>query len=445
MVFRTTRAALAVIITCALQSATISHSAPLKELPGKRAGLFVQCQSSKVQVKATAKGKYMTFKSYQQSEIKKLAKKLKGKPKNAVKAAQAELAKSLKTLQTNLSKECKKSSPCFNPNKLVLNSDGTSSCETNYDSCIMSTIRCTNSIPGSCACDRKPSSSTRQPDPQTPSNPSNPPSNNPNPTPTPTPDIQDVSVSLSLESVGTFQGYRVFLMGHKASKNGVAISSGLTSISDNGILAGGYYIRPNDYVGGFAFAHPLFHDGTSLPTVGISPDDEQDFTIVPFLSLQGSFSTPCTFATCPKGMVINDVNEFGLATGNATTYVDFRPTQSAAYLLNGPKAQLTRLSAGASKSVCARGINDLNTALGAADCYQPTMTHHIWKDLNSSPTPPKQDFDQAAILRSFDVTIKQRMLDLAKAIARKSNPECAEAQINQTALAQFRDLLVHPR
>ena len=433
MVLRTTRTAIAVIITCALQSVSISHSAPLKELPGKRAGLFVQCKSGGVQVKTAAKGKYASFKSYQNAEVKKLTKKLKGKPKNVVKASVAELTKSLKALQTNLSKECKTSGPCFNPNKLVLSANGTSSCEANYDSCIMSTIRCTKGVPGSCACDRKPASSDRQSDPQTPSNPGQP----TQPTPTPAPDNQDVSVSLSLESVGTFKGYRVFLMDHKASKTGVSISSGLTSISDNGILAGGYFIEQPYNYGGFISSSPKLINGISLHGIGIAPYEEQDFTIVPFLSRNGSFTTPCTLTTCPKGIVLNDVNEFGIATGNSTTYDTVIPAQGAAYLFNGPKAQLTRLTAGTSKSVCVRGLNDLNIALGAADCYQPSESHHAWNDVNASSAPPTQQFDEAGILRLFDVTIKQRMLEMAKADTRAMYPACTDAQINQTVLKEF--------
>lgn len=436
MVLQATRTAIAVIITCALQGVTLSFSAPLKELPGKRAGVFAACKSSAVQVKTSSKGKYQSFKSYQAAEVKKLTKKLKGKPKNVVKASISELTKSLKTLQTNLSKECKKSSPCFNPNTLVLNSNGTSSCETSKVSCIMSTIRCTQSVPGSCACDRKPSSDNNQAKPSPTPDPERP---QPTPTPTPTPDLTDVSVSLSLESVGTFRGYRVFLIGNRPSKAGVVISSSLTSISDNGILAGGYFVQPPWYAGGTLGDNPLYLNGVSFKSGAIYRGDEMDFTIVPFLSSKGSFTTPCTLATCPKGIVLNTVNEFGIATGNATTYEDGHPARGTAYLFNGPKAQLSKLSAGTSTSVCVRGLNDLNTALGVADCYQASEQHLLWNNVNSSPVGSIQKYDQTSLLRFFDLALKQQMLDLAKAEARKQSPQCTEKQINETSLSDFQE------
>jgi len=89
--------------------------------------------------------------------------------------------------------------------------------------------------------------------------------------------------------------------------------------------------------------------------------------------------------------------------------------------------------------VCVRGLNDLNIALGVANCYQASEQHLLWNNVNSSPLGSMQEYDQASLLRFFDLALKQQMLDLAKAEARKQSPQCTDKQINETALSDFQE------
>ncbi len=280
------------------------------DLAGKIDGVLVQCREEGPFIRVSKKARAISFDAYRAAEIKKLAKKMKGKPQSAIDAAVAKLTKKLASLKSKADKGCATAMKlCLNPNTKVVAANGTVRCEGDRNSCVLSSLRCTNSMPGSCMCDAKatPAPATGTPPPS-----GNDPAGggtNPNVPPSSTPAPWEGEVSLQWESLGVRAGYNVFFLSPKPTlPEFETYSTFATSISNNGTIAGGLLQS-----GGV-----LFFDAPISANSHHGVDDEfiEKFRIAPIIASRAKTTLFCEVDACPKGFVINDVNNAGRAATN---------------------------------------------------------------------------------------------------------------------------------
>jgi hypothetical protein len=338
------------------QSLAISSTAALKpvDLAGKIDGLFVQCREEGPFVRATKNGKAISIEAYQALEMKKIAKKLKGSAK--IKAEQ-KLAKRIAALSKKAVTACSKVVKlCLNPNTRIFEKDGTTTCEAGVSRCVLSTMRCTNSVPGSCACDAKAPAdpATKNPPPQTTPLPgvNTPPPLPPSTTPAP----WEGEVSVQWESMGMAGGYRVFMLGAKDMEpfpEFSEYSTFATSIAKNGTIAGGLVqskgvLYPEEPV-------------TADSPVALDDDRLEYLSIAPIIATKSKTTVMCELTQCPKGLVISDVNNFGKATANMDGGTAGPPVP---YQLDVATREMLPLMANNSSYIKATRISDSGVVLG---------------------------------------------------------------------------------
>lgn len=392
---------------------------------GKREGLLVQCRVEGVFVRKSPKSSYVSFEQYLSDELEKLKKKLKGKSANEIREATNQLKAKLNALHVKLKKECSGLfKRCAAPNVRVIENKKQSTCEGNLDRCNLRTMRCTNAKPESCACDAKPETPT------------------PTPTLTPTPpnpggsgggggdggsgnDQGESSVTISLEQFATVGRYRVFIIKATSSKPNTKIASFFSSINNKGVIAGGFYEHP---------ALPYFFVEKSL--TGLSPWEEEARPIVPFLFSQQSFLQGCRFGTCPKGLILKDVNDNGIAIGQSTKMrEDIFPDHATSWKFNGPERRLTPVIAAGASSVCVEGINNLNLTVGMMNCYKQNEQSVLWDE-----TGKLFDIVHDSILNPYEDALKAAIKEDVMTISRRDYVpagECTEQDVLQTRITNF--------
>lgn len=370
-------------------SSTVSVAAALKpiNLAGKIEGVYVQCREEGPFISASKKARAISFDAYKAAEIKKLTKKMKGKPQSAIDAAIAKLSKKLASLKSKADKGCATAIKlCLNPNTKVVAANGTVRCEGDKNSCVLSSLRCTNSMPGSCMCDAKatPAPATGTPPPSG----NNPPGGgtNPNVPPSSTPAPWEGQVSLEWESMGMVAGYNVFFLSPKPTlPEFETYSTFATSISNNGTIAGGLLQS-----GGVLFLEQPISANSHY---GLDDEHIESFRIAPIIASRTKTTLFCEVDTCPKGLVINDVNNSGKA---ATDKHESEYPPKVPYQLDVNNREMAPLFMNGFNGASALRISEKGEIFGIAEFSNPEG--YLWNSPAGSRLNPMtvgQQFLQA--------------------------------------------------
>lgn len=413
-----------VLLLCGFPTLTLAQPLAKKPitLPGTHQGLQVQCNGMKPLVKV--KGKFIDFKQYRALKVAELKKKI--KKASELKAALDKLNRELNTLEQTLRIKCEDAQNlCFKPRVKVLFTDKTSKCVSATEAnklCDTSTISCTNSVPGSCSCQSKPAP-IKTPTPT--------PTPTQTPTPTPTPPGGGGSGS-PIGGTGPINGYQINInpiyvnSGHKffigditGGASGTAMNSFFNAISNNGIIAGGYYVRQqkNSPDGGYEMY------GSS----GLHRYDEPNTIIIPFLEYKGKFHEACAFNSCPAGVILGAVNDLGVAIESSSYY----SKKGTSYVFNSP---LNYIKAIKDETVCWTNpidINNSNVLLAKQTCPDKSTTYMTY-------TPQgKFTIDITPVETAYWQIIRARGLEAAKKYARE-RMECTENEIQAIKISSIK-------
>ena len=399
---------------------------PATPLAGTYSGLTVQCNGAKPEVRKGSKGAFKNFNQYRAAALKDLQKKMKGKKKAAIKAAAATLTTDLNKLERTLIEKCEDTNGlCFNPRIRVLFPSKTSRCLPSMDAfkvCNKSTMRCTQSVPGSCSCDGVAEPATPTPTPVGTTTPTR----TATPTPTPTQGgggsgspiggngpINGITINLQSTYVGT--SHTLYVNNLSGGAAGASLNSFFSSISENGIISGGYYVRPTVE--------------TNIPGIGLwsstglHRDDEANTMIIPFLEYKGKVHEACSLNYCTKGYVLKKVNESGIAIGNFPR------------VFNSPKNTFDFIpEIGKCSALEAIDVNSSNVVLVEHHCDGDTAADRTMYNLY---TPQGRfEMNHKALRDAHESIFRVRALDSLKEYLRYINA-CSEEELNGIVLGKI--------
>lgn len=396
-------------------------------LSGTHQGFQVQCDGIKPAVKV--KGRFLAIKKYRALKVAELKKKI--KKTFELRAALDKLNRELNTLEQTLRVKCEDAQNlCFKPRVRILFADKTSKCVSNTEAsklCDMSSMSCTNSVPGSCSC---PSSAAVIGTPTPTPTPTQTATATQTPTPTPTPQGGGGSGN-PIGGTGPINGYQINInpiyvsSGHKffigditGGKGDTAMNSFFNAISNNGIIAGGYYVRQqtNSPDGGIEMY------GSS----GLHRYDEPNTIIIPFLEYKGKFHEACSFNSCPAGVVLGAVNDLGVAIESSSYY----SKKGLAYVFNSPLNYIKPIK---DETVCWTNpidINNSNVLLATQTCPDKSPTYLAY-------TPQgKFTIDMTRVEAAYWQIIRARGLEAAKKHARE-RMECPENEVQAIEISSI--------
>lgn len=423
------RVTLFAIMVCGLPALSLAAPSSTKPttLPGSYQGLTVQCNGIKPLVKV--KGKFLDFKKYRDEQIAALKKKI--KKKSQLKAALVKRTTELNALEQSLKAKCEDTQNlCFNPRVRVSFKDKTSKCVSSAEAvqlCGSSSLACTNSVPGSCWCEGKTPPTTPSP-----SAPTATPTPTPTATPTPTPTAGGGSGSpiggtgpingylINMQSIYVNAGYKVFIGNLSGGAGSIPINSFFNSISNNGIIAGGYYVRPkNPSTDG--------HGIEMIGSTGLHRYDEPNTIIIPFLEHKGRIHEACSFNSCPAGVVLGTVNDLGVAIESQS----YSAGRVGTYVFNSPLNYLKPIMSGTTCTLSPIDINSSNVILARKTCLDGSQSYQSLTPQGALP------MDLTAVETAYWQLVRSKGLESAKNYAR-NNLRCPENEVQGTKISSFK-------